>query len=106
MELVTLNPELGEYFGAERGVLVVRGPAENDILGLKSGDVILGIGGREVRSPEHAMRILRSFEPEEKLTVQIIRHRQSQTLTGKVPESPVDFNFRWNNGDQWGSSED
>jgi type II secretory pathway component PulC len=106
MELVALNPELGEYFSADSGVLVVRGPEENDPLGLKSGDVILSIGGREVRSPEHAMRVLRSYEPEETLTVQIIRQGRSQTLTGSVPESPIDFNFRWNVGDQWDSSED
>jgi S1-C subfamily serine protease len=95
MELVALNPELGEYFGADSGVLVVRGPEENDPLGLQSGDVILSIGGREVRSPEHAMRILRSYEPEETLAVQIIRHGRSQTLTGTVPESPIDFDFKW-----------
>lgn len=106
MELVALNPELGEYFGADSGVLVVRGPEEGDPLGLKSGDVILSVGGREVRSPEHAMRILRSYEPEETLAVQIIRQGRSQTLTGTVPESPIDFNFRWDVGDQWDSSED
>jgi membrane-associated protease RseP (regulator of RpoE activity) len=106
MELVALNPELGEYFGADSGVLVVRGPEQNDPLGLKSGDVIISIGGREVRSPEHAMRILRSYEPEETLAVQVVRQGRSQTLTGTVPESPIDFNFRWNVGDHWDSSED
>jgi S1-C subfamily serine protease len=106
LELVTLNPELGEYFGADGGVLVVRGPTEDDILGLRSGDVILSIGGREVRSPEHAMRILRSYEPEEELTVQIIRHGRSQTLTGTVPDSPIDFDFRWDFRDQLDSPED
>jgi C-terminal processing protease CtpA/Prc len=106
LELVTLNPELGEYFGADGGVLVVRGSGGNDVLGLESGDVILSIGRREVRSPEHAMRILRSYEPEEELTVEIIRHGRSQTLVGTVPESPIDFDFRWNAGDRLDSSED
>jgi S1-C subfamily serine protease len=77
------------------GVLVVRGPEGDDSLGLESGDVILSIGGREVRSPEHAMRILRSYEPDENLTVQIVRHRRSQTLMGTVPETPIDFDFRF-----------
>ena len=95
MELVALNPELGEYFGAESGVLVVRGPEEDESLDLQSGDVILSIGDREVRRPEHALRILRSYEPKEELTVQIIRRGQSQTLTGTVPDSPIDFDFRW-----------
>jgi S1-C subfamily serine protease len=95
MELVALNPELGEYFGADNGVLVVRGPESDETLGLESGDVILSIGGREVRSPEHAMRILRSYEPDETLTVQIVRHGRSQTLTGTVPDSPIDFDFNF-----------
>jgi S1-C subfamily serine protease len=101
MELVALNPELGEYFGADGGVLVVRGPEEDDSLGLKSGDVILRIGEREVRSPEHAMRILRSYEPEEELVLHIVRRQRSQTLTGTVPKSPVNFDYEWNSGDYW-----
>jgi membrane-associated protease RseP (regulator of RpoE activity) len=90
MELVALNPELGAYFGSDTGVLVVRGPSDDESLGLESGDVILRIGDREVKSPEHAMRILRSYEPEENLTIDIIRHQQSQTLTGTIPQASRD----------------
>jgi hypothetical protein len=95
MELVALNPELGEYFGADNGVLVVRAPKGDETLGLQSGDVILRIGEREVKSPEHAMRILRSYEPEEELTLHIIRRGRSETLTGTVPESPINFDYSW-----------
>ncbi len=94
MELVALNPELGAYFGANEGVLVVRGPTDDESLGLESGDVILRIGDREVKSPEHAMRILRSYEPDEILAIDIIRHKSSQTLTGTVPRSSRDFFFK------------
>lgn len=95
MELVEINPELGEYFGSDTGVLVVRGPAEDEILGLASGDVILRIGNREVKNPEHAMRILRSYEPDEELSVDIIRHGRSETLTGTVPETSFRFEYRF-----------
>ena len=95
MELVALNPELGEYFGADAGVLVVRAPERDDTLGLQSGDVILRIGEREVKSPEHAMRILRSYEPEEELTLHIIRRGRSETLTASVPDSPIHFDYSW-----------
>lgn len=101
MELVALNPELGEYFGADSGVLVVRAPQKDDTLGLQSGDVILRIGEREVKSPEHAMRILRSYEPDEELILQVVRHGRSETLTGKVPESPLNFDDSWNFENQW-----
>ncbi|MEE4270752.1 MAG: PDZ domain-containing protein [Thermoanaerobaculales bacterium] len=90
MELVELNPELGEYFSADRGVLVVRAP-DDASLGLEAGDVILAIGGREVRDPSHAMRILRSYEPDESLVVDIVRHGRSQTVTGTVPQSTVEL---------------
>ncbi len=94
MELVALNPELGAYFGADAGVLVVRGPTEDESFGLESGDVILRIGNREVKSPEHAMRILRSYEPEEDLTIDIIRHGNSRMLTGTVPSSSHEFFYK------------
>ena len=97
MELVALNPGLGEYFGADEGVLVVRAPEGDESIGLESGDVILDIGGREVSSPEHAMRILRSYEPEEELVIRIVRHGRSETLTGSVPKSSAAFNYRWVN---------
>ena len=95
MELVALNPELGEYFGADSGVLVVRAPTKDDTLGLQSGDVILRIGDREVKSPEHAMRILRSYEPEEELSLHIVRRGRSETLTCTAPESPLNFDYSW-----------
>ena len=97
MEMVEINPELGEYFGSDTGVLVVRGPAEDDGLGLESGDVILRIGDREVKSPEHVMRILRSYEPEEELSIDIVRHGKSRTLTGTVPETSFRFDYRIGN---------
>ncbi len=100
MELVEINPELGEYFGSDTGVLVVRGPAEAEALGLASGDVILRIGNREVKNPEHVMRILRSYEPDEELLVDIIRHGRSQTLTGTVPEASFRNTYRF-----WSSNE-
>ncbi|MEE8551190.1 MAG: PDZ domain-containing protein, partial [Gemmatimonadota bacterium] len=55
LELVSLNPELGEYFGTDEGVLVLSVP-EDSALGLKAGDVIQTIGGRSVTSPSHSMR--------------------------------------------------
>ena len=44
LDLAGVCPDLGEYFGAKEGVLVVRAP-KNDALKLKAGDVILKIGG-------------------------------------------------------------
>jgi hypothetical protein len=85
MELVALNPELGEYFGADEGVLVIRGPGKND-LDIRAGDVILEIDGRDVKSPSHTMRILRSYESGERLSIELLRHRKELKIETTVPE--------------------
>ncbi len=74
LELVSLNSDLGEYFGAKDGVLVVRAPADSS-LPLKGGDVITSIGGRKPANPSHAMRILRSYETGETVSIEIKRYR-------------------------------
>ncbi len=84
-EFVTLTPELGRYFGADKGVLVARAPEEST-LGLRDGDVIVAIGGREPQSGRHAMRILRSYQPGEAVELRILRDRRTQTLNAKVPK--------------------
>lgn len=85
MELVSLTPELGAYFGTDRGLLVVRAPEDEPKL-LRDGDVILEIGGREPRSPEHAMSILATYEPGETLMLTIMREQRRQTLEIEVPQ--------------------
>jgi S1-C subfamily serine protease len=85
MELATLTPSLGSYFGVDKGVLVLRAPAD-DIYKLKDGDVILSIDGREPTSGTHATRILRSYQPGEKLTLRIMRDRKAQNVEVTLPE--------------------
>lgn len=84
-EFVTLTPGLGRYFGAEKGVLVARAPADA-ALGLKDGDVIVAIDGREPQNNRHAMRILRSYQPGESVEIRILRDRRAQTLRASIPE--------------------
>jgi len=85
MELVTLTPQLGKYFGTEKGVLVVRAPPDG-ALKLEDGDVILAIDGREPTSGSHATRILGSYQPGEKLSLKIVRQRKTMDLETTVPE--------------------
>ncbi len=84
MQLVALTTGLGSYFGTTKGLLVLRAP-EDATLQLKDGDVILDIGGREPTSPEHAMRILGSFQNGEPLKITIMRNKSKQTLDVKLP---------------------
>jgi C-terminal processing protease CtpA/Prc len=84
MQLVALTPELGAYFGSPKGLLVVRGPRD-DALRLQDGDVILDIGGREPSTPEHAVRILSSFQDGEMLKITVMRKQRRETLEFTVP---------------------
>lgn len=94
IELVSLNADLGEYFGTREGVLVVKASGDST-LPLKGGDVILSIGGRKPTSPEHAMRILRSYDTGETVTIDVQRKQKRTTLSWKVPD---ESKFFWRPG--------
>lgn len=85
LELVGLNPELGDYFGTTEGLLVIRAPEDSE-LQLKGGDVILAVDGRQSTSQAQLMRILRSYEPGEDVKLDIMRQKRRMTLTVKIPE--------------------
>jgi S1-C subfamily serine protease len=85
-ELVSLTPKLGQYFGTEKGLLVVRAP-DDASLKLEDGDVILDIDGRTPKSASHALRILHSYQAGEKLKLNVLRARKPMTFDVTVPES-------------------
>jgi S1-C subfamily serine protease len=84
MELATLTPRLGSYFGTDKGVLVVRAPA-SDALKLEDGDVILTIDGRQPTSGSHATRILGSYQPGEKVTLRVLRDHKTLQYETTLP---------------------
>jgi S1-C subfamily serine protease len=89
LELAPLNPDLGAYFGATEGVLVIRAPADSP-LGLKGGDVVLGIDGRKPSSPSSLMRILRSYDDGEAFRLDVLRMKKRETVTGKMERGRED----------------
>ncbi len=86
MEVTTLTPQLARYFGADEGLLVLRAP-KGDLYKLQDGDVILKIDGRVPSSGSHVARILRSYQPGEKVTLHIMRDRRPQELQVTLPEN-------------------
>lgn len=88
MELITLTPGLGRYFGTDRGVLVARAPTR-DVLQLQDGDVILTIGGRVPTSSSQAIRILTSYDPGEKIKLVILRAHRRMDITATLPPQPA-----------------
>jgi len=98
LELVKLNPELGDYFGTTEGLLVIRAP-EDSTLPLKGGDVILSVDGRPATSSTQLMRILRSYDPGEDVKVDIMRQKRRTTLSVKIPERRArrdGFDYKYN----------
>lgn len=87
-ELVPLTPKLGQYFGTDKGLLVVRAPADSR-LKLEDGDVIVDIDGRTPANPGHAFRILGSYQAGEKLTLNVLRQKKKMSFDITVPDEPI-----------------
>ena len=86
IELVKLNPDLGDYFGTREGLLVVSAPRDSTLT-LKGGDVITTIGGRKPSSPEQAMKILRSYDPGDTVSINVLRKQKRVSVTWVVPQN-------------------
>lgn len=83
LELVAVNPDLGAYFGTERGVLVAAEHGES-ALGLEVGDVILEIDGRAVDEPARVRDILSTYEDGETVMFRIHRDGREMNVSGRV----------------------
>jgi C-terminal processing protease CtpA/Prc len=95
LKLAEIDSDLGEYFKTDRGVLVLKARADND-LQLESGDVILQVGDTEVNSPAEFMRALRGFHSGDEFEIDIKRKRKDRTLKTVMPENRTSF---FNSGD-------
>jgi S1-C subfamily serine protease len=82
LELAPLNPDLGRYFGATEGILVISVPKDSQ-LNLKGGDVVLSVDGRKPAGPSHLLRILRSYEQGETFKLEILRNGKRETISGQ-----------------------
>ena len=88
LRLAELNPELGAYFNAESGVLVLNARDDNPF-DLETGDVIEAINGERVSEPADVFRALRAHAPGDALTFDIRRRQQAQIIDTVVPEHPL-----------------
>lgn len=83
VEFVDLNPELASYFNApDTGVLVTE-VAEEATLGLRAGDVLVALDGREVEGAEEARRVLRSYDEDEEVRLRVIREGREMEVLGR-----------------------
>lgn len=86
LNLAALNPELGDYFGTERGALVLSNDARR-YPGLQPGDVITRVDGHAVARPEDAMRALQAAPADKPSRLTVLRHGKPVAVELKVPPS-------------------
>lgn len=87
-----LTPELASSFGVQR----TRGALVNEVVqagpaakaGLRPGDIILDVQGREVKEGKDLLRAILLFPVGEKLTVSVLRDGQQQKLSVVTAERP------------------
>jgi PDZ domain len=85
LNLSTLNPELGRYFGTDHGVLVLN-TSENALKELNPGDVIHVVDGQPADSVSGVMRALSRKEAGQPINVEVWRDRKRQVLAVIAPE--------------------
>ena len=74
LAMVNLSASLGEYFGADQGVLVVHRAKS---LPLYEGDVLLRIGGQAPSGAAQAAQLLAMYQPGETIDVDVLRRGKS-----------------------------
>jgi serine protease Do len=83
--LESLDDQLAQFFGVKDGVLVrsVAKDSTGQQAGLKAGDVITSVNGRQVYDVGDVTRALDRSGDSGEFTVEIVRDRKPQTVKGK-----------------------
>ena len=89
--LTPLTPQLAEFFGVSDGLLVASVDTDSRAAraGLKAGDVITAVAGRDVRSAAAVSRELRRAEPGTNVELRVMREKKPVTVTLAAPERPA-----------------
>lgn len=94
VELDDLGDQLGEYFGVEDGagalVTKVEEDSPADEAGMKAGDVITKVGGKDIESLGDLLRVLHKSDPGDKIEIKVVRSGHEKKLTVKLGEMPKD----------------
>ncbi len=84
IELYPVEPKLGKYFGADKGMLVLKTPESNEFQ-LQQGDVILKIDNRTPKSSSQTWRIFESYDKGDKINLTLMRDLKEIVISIKKP---------------------
>ena len=90
IELAAIGDQLAAYFGVKQGVLVSSVTPESPAAraGLKAGDVITGVNGRDVSTTADLSTAVNGTSPEGTLELRVMRERKELTLKATMPAAP------------------
>jgi serine protease Do len=95
VQIRELQPEVGERMGLAKGVGVVVGDVFDNTPGakggLKAGDIITSIAGKQVRDGRSLQMIVANLPLKQAAPVEVFRDGKTQTLNVTVEEQPRDF---------------
>lgn len=83
VRLSEMNDGLAPYFDVDEGVLVLEADRRSG-LGLRAGDVVVSIGGRAVRAPDHFHRIITSYADDEDIAMVVVRSGSEIEVVGRL----------------------
>ena len=90
VSLTDLSPELREHFGAPKDSGVLVGSVEDgspaDKAGVRVGDIIVAVEGKDVTSTSDLRSALREKKDGESARIEVLRGRSRQTLVATVVE--------------------
>ncbi len=86
LNLATVDADLGRYFGADSGVLVL---STGEVEGLRAGDVIRRVDGNVVKTPREVMDALRGKREGEAAQLEYLRDRKTVRARVGVPRLMV-----------------
>ena len=94
VKMLTLTPSYAEGLGikADSGALVadVTAGSGAEVAGLRTGDVITAIDGKEVKAAEDVTSAVNAHKPGDEIKLTFQRGDESQEVTVKLGERPVD----------------
>ena len=88
--LETLDDQLAQYFGVKDGVLVKSVTADSAAqkAGLKAGDVITTVNGRQIYDASDVNRAIDRVTESDDFTIDVMRDKKPLTLKGKFESRP------------------